>query len=217
MKRRLATIGLVAFVVMVLMFRMCRPIPRAHGEEPLRLVEDSTLQHATFAMGCFWHSEEIFLELKGVKEALPGYCGGTEPNPSYDMVGSGTTRYAESVDVAFDPHEISYEKLLEVFFAEHDPTIRDRQGNDEGPQYRSAIFYRNPDQRQAATAYVAHLAFEHRYASPIVTEVSSFRQFYRAEDYHLRYFQKHPGQPYIEAVTRPEVEKFRRDFPALLK
>src|SRR5665647_2516973 len=140
LKNGLGVFGLVVFVLALLIFRMCRPIAR--GTE-LHIETDSTLEHATFAMGCFWHSEEIFLEINGVKEVLPGYCGGSEPKPSYEIVGSGSTRYAESVDVTFDPKEISYARLLEVFFREHDPTTRDRQGSDEGPQYRSVIFYHN--------------------------------------------------------------------------
>ena len=176
---------------------------------------DSTAQHATFALGCFWHSEEIFLEIKGVKDAEPGYCGGTEPNPSYDLVGSGSTRYAESVDVTFDPSQISYQKLLEVFFAEHDPTTKDREGPDEGPQYRSAIFYHNTEQQQEAESYMRQIAGN--YSSPIVTELTPFSKFWRAEDYHLRYYRHHPDQPYIASVTRPEVEKFRREFPELVK
>jgi peptide-methionine (S)-S-oxide reductase len=206
--------GIVALVLMFLFFRACRPV--AHGEV-MPLVTNDSLEHATFAMGCFWHSEEIFLEIKGVKEALPGYCGGTEANPSYEMVGSGDTRYAESVDVAFDPNVTSYEKLLEVFFAEHDPTTPNRQGNDEGPQYRSAVFYHNSAQKLAVDTYLAKLRADQKYSSAIVTQVAPYDKFYRAEDYHLRYFRKHPGQPYIEGVTRPEVEHFRKDFPELLK
>jgi peptide-methionine (S)-S-oxide reductase len=186
--------------------REIAPIPQEY---------DSTLQHATFALGCFWHSEEIFLEIKGVKNALPGYSGGTEPDPSYELVGSGETRYAESVDVEYDSTQISYQKLLEVFFAEHDPTTKDRQGPDEGPQYRSAIFYHSPEQQQEAEAYIAQISG--KYNSPIVTQVTPFTKFYRAEDYHLRYYRNHPDQGYISAVTRPEVEKFRKDFPDLLK
>jgi peptide-methionine (S)-S-oxide reductase len=177
--------------------------------------EDSTLQHATFALGCFWHSEEIFLEIKGVKNAWPGYCGGTETDPSYEMVGSGETRYAESVEVEYDSTQISYQKLLEVFFEEHDPTTKDRQGPDEGPQYRSAIFYHTPEQKQEAEAYIAQISG--KYSSPIVTQVAPFTAFHRAEDYHLRFYRNHPDQGYIVAVTKPEVEKFQKDFPELVK
>ncbi|HEX5315411.1 MAG TPA: peptide-methionine (S)-S-oxide reductase MsrA [Candidatus Kapabacteria bacterium] len=188
---------------------------KSDGAKLVAMDSDSTTQHTTFAMGCFWHSEEIFLEIKGVKDAEPGYCGGTEPNPSYDLVGSGSTRYAESVDVTFDPSQISYQKLLEVFFAEHDPTTKDRQGPDAGPQYRSAIFYHSPEQQQEAESYIHKIASN--YTSSVVTEVAPFSKFWRAEDYHIHYFRNHPDQPYIAAVTRPEVEKFRKDFPELLK
>ncbi len=182
---------------------------------PVVQQDDTTLQHATFALGCFWHSEEIFLEIKGVKNAVPGYSGGTEADPSYEMVGSGETRYAESVNVEYDSTQISYRKLLEVFFAEHDPTSLNRQGPDEGPQYRSAIFYHNAEQKQEADAYIAQISG--KYSSPIVTQVAPFTGFHQAEDYHLRYFRNHPDQPYIAGVTKPEVDKFRRDFPELVK
>jgi peptide-methionine (S)-S-oxide reductase len=181
-------------------------------------LDDKNLEHATFALGCFWHSEEIFLEVKGVKEALPGYSGGTEKSPDYEMVGSGTTGYAESVDVTYDPSVISYGKLLEIFFAEHDPTTPNYAAPDEGPQYRSVIFYRNDDQKKQAEDYIAKLTASHKYSNPIITQVTPFTKFYKAEDYHIRYYRNHPsGQPYIDNVTRPEVEKFRKDFPDLVQ
>jgi peptide-methionine (S)-S-oxide reductase len=182
------------------------------------VTDNKNLEHATFAMGCFWHSEEIFLEVKGVKQALPGYSGGTEKNPSYEMVGTGSTRYAESVDITYDPSVITYGKLLEIFFAEHDPTTPNYAAPDEGPQYRSAIFYYNDVQKKAAEEYIAKLTASHKYIKPIITEVSPFTKFYKAEDYHIRYFRNHPsGQSYIDNVTKPEVEKFRRDFPELVQ
>jgi peptide-methionine (S)-S-oxide reductase len=175
-------------------------------------------EHATFALGCFWHSEEIFLEIKGVKEALPGYCGGTEKDPSYEMVGTGSTGYAESVDVTFDPSVISYGKLLEVFFAEHDPTTPNYAYPDEGHQYRSVIFYRNADQKKQSEDYIAKLTASHKYDKPVITQVTPFTKFYKAEEYHIRYYRNHPsGQPYIDHVTKPEVEKFRKDFPEWVK
>jgi peptide-methionine (S)-S-oxide reductase len=204
-----------ALAVTVFIVISCNGSAKREVAPPVVQQEDSTLQHATFALGCFWHSEEIFLEIKGVQNALPGYCGGTEADPSYEMVGSGETRYAESVDVAYDPSQISYHKLLEVFFAEHDPTTPDRAGPDEGPQYRSAIFYHNDEQKQEAEAYMKEIAG--KYSAPIVTQLAPFTKFYRAEDYHLRYYRNHPDQGYIAAVTKPEVEKFRRDFPELVK
>ncbi len=172
---------------------------------------------ATFSLGCFWHSEEMFLEIKGVKNAVPGYCGGTEPDPSYELVGSGSTRYAESVNIIYDPAIISYKKLLEVFFKEHDPTTPDMQYPDQGPQYRSAIFYHSDSQRAEATSYISQLTNDRIYKAPVVTELSPFKKFYRAEDYHIRYVQNHPDNPYVAQVTIPEIEKFRRDFPDLIK
>jgi len=210
-------ISLLVALLLIMGGSSCRSDAKGDTSKLLDVTSDSTLRHATFAMGCFWHSEEIFLEIKGVKEALPGYSGGTAANPSYEDVSTGTTGHAESVEVTFDPREISYEKLLEVFFAEHDPTTLNRQGNDEGPQYRSAIFYHNAAQEKAARAYIARLTDNHRYASPKVTQVAPFQKFYRAEEYHLRYFRNHPDQPYCAMVTKHEVEKFRKDFPDLVK
>ena len=175
------------------------------------------LEHATFAMGCFWHSEEIFSEIKGVKESLPGYSGGTEKDPSYEMVGTGSTGYVESVDVTFDPAIISYSKLLEIFFAEHDPTTPNYAAPDEGPQYRSVIFYRSDAQKKDAEEYIAKLNASHKYSNPIITQELPFAKFYKAEDYHIKYYKRHPsGQSYIDNVTKPEVERFRKDFPELV-
>ena|ERR1017187_6849401 len=223
MKKLLVALTIVVSGLALFGTSSCKSITKndsAQKDSEAQVADTSSypaLDHATFAMGCFWHSEEIFLEIKGVKNALPGYCGGTEANPTYDLVGSSTTRYAESVDVAYDPSQVSYTKLLEVFFAEHDPTTADRQGPDEGPQYRSAIFYHNGEQMQEAEAYIARLNAEHKYSSPIVTQVAPLTKFWRAEDYHLRYYRNHPDQGYIAAVTRPEVEKFQRNFPELVK
>jgi peptide-methionine (S)-S-oxide reductase len=175
------------------------------------------LERTTFAMGCFWHSEEIFSEIKGVTQALPGYAGGTEKNPSYEEVSSGTTRYAESVDVTFDPSIVSYGKLLQIFFTEHDPTTPNMAYPDEGSQYRSAIFYHSPAQKEQAEAYVAKMTSLHTFKNPIITQIAPFTTFYEAEGYHIHYYQAHSDQGYISSVTRPEVEKFRRDFPDMLK
>ena len=133
------------------------------------------------------------------------------------MVGTGTTGYAESVDVTYDPSVVSYSKLLEVFFAEHDPTTPNYAAPDEGPQYRSVIFYRNADQKKQAEEYIAKLTTSNKYSNPIITQVTQFTKFYKAEDYHIRYYRNHPsGQSYIDHVTKPEVEKFRKDFPELV-
>lgn len=175
-------------------------------------------EHATFAMGCFWHSEEIFSEIKGVAEALPGYSGGTVKDPSYEEVCSEKTGHAETVDIAYDPSVITYAKLLEVFFAEHDPTTPDMAYPDRGNQYRSVIFYRTPEQKKEADEYIAKLTASKKYTNPIITQVVPFTKFYPAEDYHIAYYRKHlSGQSYIDNVTKPEVEKFRKDFPELVK
>jgi peptide-methionine (S)-S-oxide reductase len=175
------------------------------------------LERATFSMGCFWHSEEIFSEIKGVTQALPGYAGGTEKNPSYEEVSTGTTRYAESVDVTFDPSVVSYGKLLQILFTEHDPTTPNMAYPDEGPQYRSAIFYHTQSQKDQAEAYVAKMTTLHTFKNQIITQIAPFTTFYEAEPYHIHYYRNHPDQGYILSVTRPEVEKFRRDFPDMLK
>ena len=209
----LSVMGLLAFYAVGITKTTLAP-------QPTTLVPETTqpgTERATFALGCFWHSEEMFLELKGVKDAVPGYAGGKKPNPSYDEVGTGETGYAESVDITYDPSVISYRKLLEILFAEHDPTTPNMQYPDEGTQYRSAIFYHDATPEKAAEDYIAKLTAEHKYKRPIVTEVVPFTTFYRAEDYHLRYVQKHPDQSYVAHVTMPELQKFRRDFAGLLK
>ncbi len=174
-------------------------------------------EKATFALGCFWHSEEMFSELKGVIEAVPGYSGGTAPNPSYEDVCTGLTGHAESVDITYDPTIITYNQLLQVFFTEHDPTTPNYAAPDEGTQYRSVVFYRNDDQKQQAEKYIAQLNASNKYKNPIITQVVPFTKFYQAEDYHLHYYRKHPNQGYISSVTRPEIEKFRKDFKDWLK
>jgi peptide-methionine (S)-S-oxide reductase len=179
--------------------------------------KNARTETATFAMGCFWHSEEMFAELKGVIESTPGYSGGTEKNPSYEEVSMGNTRHAESVDITYDPAVITYEKLLQVFFTEHDPTTPDYAAPDEGPQYRSMIFYRNAGQKQKAENYIASLTAQKKYPHPIITEVVPFTAFYKAEAYHIHYYRLHPDQGYIASVTRPEIEKFRKDFKDWLK
>jgi peptide-methionine (S)-S-oxide reductase len=173
---------------------------------------------AVFAGGCFWGVEAVFEHLKGVTDAVSGYAGGSVRSPSYEQVSSGTTGHAESVLVVYDPSRISYDQLLQVFFTvAHDPTQRDRQGPDVGPQYRSAIFYRNAAQRDAARRYIAKLAAARLYSQPIVTEVSPLGTFNRAEDYHQDYLAHHPNQPYIVINDAPKLEELRRRFPALYR
>ncbi len=167
---------------------------------------------ATLAGGCFWCLEAIFDDLKGVTDVVSGYSGGHTPNPSYDQVCTGRTGYAESVQVTFDPAVISFRELLEVFFTIHDPTTLNRQGNDVGTQYRSAIFYHSPEQKAAAEEVIARLAAEKVWDHPIVTELKPFTAFYPAEEYHQEYFARNPRQPYCQVVIAPKVTKFRKHY-----
>lgn len=172
---------------------------------------------ATLAGGCFWCLEAAFLQLKGIDKVVSGYMGGSVERPSYEQVCSGRTGHAEVVQIAFDPAEIGYEALLEVFFAIHDPTTPDRQGNDVGSQYRSAIFWHTAEQKAAAEAMVARLAAEGAYADPIVTEITAAATFWPAEDYHQDYFANHPNQGYCQFVVAPKVVKVRAKFAERLK
>jgi peptide-methionine (S)-S-oxide reductase len=172
---------------------------------------------ATFAGGCFWCLEAVFLDLNGVQKVESGYAGGSVPNPSYEQVCTGTTGHAEVVQVTFDPQVITYEELLEVFFAIHDPTTLNRQGNDVGTQYRSAIFYHSPEQKAAAEQAIARLTAASTLGRPVVTEVKPFTAFFRAEDYHQEYFRRNPAQPYCRLVVAPKVAKARKHFAPKLK
>ena len=173
---------------------------------------------ATFATGCFWCTEAVFEQLKGVLKVTSGYSGGKRPNPTYEEVSTGTTGYAECVQVVYEPDVISYDDLLQVFFEVHDPTSLNKQGADEGPQYRSAIFYHNAAQREKAQYYVAELDKSGAYSKPIVTEVSPFGRFYAAEDYHQDYYQNNKySNPYCAVVIRPKLEKFQKVFAKKLK
>jgi peptide-methionine (S)-S-oxide reductase len=173
-------------------------------------------QTAVFAGGCFWGIEAVFEHLKGVKSAVSGYAGGTTPSPSYDEVSSGTTGHAEAVQVVYDPSLVSYETLLHVFFSvAHDPTELNRQGPDVGTQYRSAIFYGDNDQKQAAETYIRQLTTAKVFDRAIVTEVVPLRAFYPAEEYHQNYMARHPNSAYIVINDAPKVEHLRRQFPAL--
>jgi peptide-methionine (S)-S-oxide reductase len=174
-------------------------------------------QTAILAGGCFWCLEAVFDELKGVESVESGYSGGHVPNPTYKQVCSDTTGHAEVVRVTFDPTIITYRDLLKVFFAIHDPTTLNRQGNDIGTSYRSAIFYLDDEQKRVAEEVIAELTAAQIWPNPIVTEVTPFDAFYLAEDYHQEYFAKNPFQPYCMAVVAPKVTKFRKQFVERLK
>jgi peptide-methionine (S)-S-oxide reductase len=174
-------------------------------------------QMATLAAGCFWSMEAIFKQLKGVERVVPGYAGGTATNPSYESVETGKTGYAETVNITFDPKVISYRDLVQVLLIARDPTTRNRQGPDEGPQYRSVIFYRTPEQKRVAEQAIREVNASHKWPNPIVTEIKPFKSFYRAEDYHLDYVRIHPNEPYIKFVVDPEIKEFREKFGDKLK
>ncbi len=167
-------------------------------------------EKATLGGGCFWCTEAVFKEVKGVVEVQPGYSGGHVKNPAYREVTTGRTGHAEVIQITFDPVVVSFEKLLEYFFATHDPTTLNRQGADVGTQYRSAIFYHSPEQKLAAEKVILQLENERVYDRPVVTEVTPFTAFYMAEDYHKDYFERNGGQPYCRLVVAPKVDKIRK-------
>jgi peptide-methionine (S)-S-oxide reductase len=172
---------------------------------------------ATLAGGCFWCLEAVYKELRGVESVVSGYAGGHVPRPTYRQVCEGTTGHAEVVQVTFDPREVTFRELLEVFFTIHDPTTPNRQGADVGTQYRSAIFYHTPEQRETAEQVIAELTAAGVWDAPIVTQVAPLTNFYPAEDYHQDYFENNPAQPYCRAVVAPKVAKFRKHFLEKLK
>lgn len=172
---------------------------------------------ATLAGGCFWCLESVFNRLRGVESAVSGYMGGHTPNPVYADICNGDSGHAEVVQVTFDPAEISYRELLEIFFTLHDPTQLDRQGNDVGTQYRSGIFFHSPEQKSEAEAVIAELAAARQFDAPIVTEVTEAATFYPAEDYHQGYFEQNPNQPYCQFVVAPKVMKARTKYVDRLK
>ncbi len=172
---------------------------------------------ATLAGGCFWCLEAVYDQLKGVHTVESGYTGGETDNPTYESVCGGKTGHAEAVRIAFDPGVIGYRDLLDVFFAIHDPTTLNRQGHDVGTQYRSAIFYHSPEQKESAEAAIAALTKDRVYANPIVTQVVPAKTWYEAEPYHQEYFARNPFQGYCAAVVSPKVAKFRKQFIARLK
>jgi peptide-methionine (S)-S-oxide reductase len=170
---------------------------------------------AVLGGGCFWCTEAVYLEVKGVNKVESGYTGGPQPNPTYEQVCSGTTGHAEVVRLEFDPEVISYRDILEIFFTIHDPTTLNRQGNDVGTQYRSVIYYQSPEQEATARQVMAEMA--HVWDAPIVTEISPAQPYFKAEDYHQNYFAQHPLQGYCAFVVEPKVTKFRKMHTARLR
>ena len=172
---------------------------------------------ATFGAGCFWCVEAVFQELEGVTSVASGYSGGGISNPTYKEVCSGLTGHAEVIQITYDPSKVSYKDLLEVFWQVHDPTTKDRQGNDVGSQYRSVIYYHSEEQKNLAEKYKKELEASGAFDKPIVTEISPFTKFYKAENYHQNYYKSNTSQPYCSMVVRPKVEKFKKVFKDKLK
>lgn len=172
---------------------------------------------ATLGGGCFWCLEAVFDDLKGVTSVESGYMGGPRPNPTYEQVCTGTTGHAEVVQITFDPAVVTFTEILEVFFVIHDPTTLNRQGNDSGTQYRSAIFYHSPSQKTAAEQVIKNLGGAGLWRDPVVTEITPATVFYIAEDYHQEYFARNPGAGYCQFVVAPKVAKFRKHFLGKLK
>ena len=179
--------------------------------------EGKRLETSTLGGGCFWCLEAVFERLEGVKEVVSGYTGGRVPDPSYELVCSGLTGHAEVVQVSFDPSVLAYRELLEIFFAFHDPTTLNRQENDVGTQYRSAIYYHTPEQERTAREVIEQLRRDGTWEDPIVTEVTPLDRFYPAEEYHRQYFQRNPTRMYCQAVVAPKVAKLRREYGGRLR
>jgi len=190
-------------------------IPHLKPNKPMEIQDK--LEVATFAGGCFWCTEAVFLELQGVKKVTSGYIGGKTINPTYKDICNGDTGHAEAIQITFDPNKIKFAELLEVFFATHDPTTLNRQGNDTGTQYRSEIFYNSSNQKKVSEEYIALLIKENTFGKPIVTVISEASKFYEAEDYHQNYYNQNKSQGYCSYVITPKVDKVRKLFKDKLK
>jgi peptide-methionine (S)-S-oxide reductase len=180
------------------------------------MTESNTTETATFAGGCFWCTEAIFLRLRGVEKVVPGYTGGSVPNPTYNDVTDGLTGHAEAIQITFDSNVISYDQLLNVFFELHDPTTLNQQGYDMGSQYRSAVYYSNEEQQQAAMRAIERVNASGRYANKVVTELAPLSDFYVAEDYHHNFYKQNPNYPYCAIIIDPKIQKLYKDFSELV-
>lgn len=215
---------LLSFLSVILLFACQSPsktsVPEASLTiEPTAFTESQkeNLDTATFAGGCFWCTEAVFERVRGVESVVSGYSGGEQPDPTYQQVSAGRTNHAEAIQIYYDPEQITYPELVEIFMGTHDPTQLNRQGPDVGKQYRSAIYYRTPQEKEAVEAYIRESTNSGRYSEPIVTQVEPFRAFYDAEDYHQNYYENNPNDPYILSVAKPKIKKFYKNFPEYLK
>ena len=208
-------------LVLSLVFGSCtakeKPIVKEEFKEPVKIKVKEGMEVATFAGGCFWCTEAVFLEIKGVEKVVSGYIGGKTKNPTYKDICTGETGHAEAIQITFNPNEVAYEDLLEVFFATHDPTTLNRQGADVGTQYRSEIFYHSEAQKTKAENYIQLLEKEKLYDKKIVTKVSSASVFYNAEEYHQNYYNQNSSQGYCQMVIAPKLEKLRKYYKSKLK
>ena len=216
MKGKILIIGITLAVLIAFYPGNKQSTKQSHKEqkEPMK---STMIDTATFGAGCFWCVEAVFQNVKGVQSVVSGYAGGTVPNPSYKEVCSGTTGHAEACQIIYDSKEISYPELLEIFWKTHDPTTLNRQGNDAGTQYRSAIFYHSDEQKKLAEHYKKELDSSGAFEAPIVTEVVPYTNFYKAETYHQNYYNDNTLQPYCMFVIRPKVEKFKKVFKDKMK
>jgi peptide-methionine (S)-S-oxide reductase len=208
---------LVSVIILVVTISCTKPDSMQTNISLATNIEYQNLEHATFAGGCFWCTEAVFERVRGVHEVISGYTGGDQKNPTYKQVSYGKTDHAEAVQISFDPNEISYQEMVEIFFATHDPTTLDRQGPDIGKQYRSAVYYHNSDQKEIALLHIKALTDKGKYPNPIVTQVEAVKTFYPAEDYHQDYYKNNPNNPYIQAIAKPKVVKLKKLFKDKLK
>ncbi|WP_370637570.1 peptide-methionine (S)-S-oxide reductase MsrA [Flavobacterium sp. K77] len=190
-------------------------VPKSIEKNNMEIQKDWDV--ATFAGGCFWCTEAVFLQLDGVTKVVSGYIGGRTLNPTYQEISGGMTGHAEAIEITFDPKKISYGELLEIFFATHDPTTLNRQGADSGTQYRSEVFYHNEAQKQLVTDYIALMTSENTFGKPIVTQISPATAFYVAEDYHQNYYNQNKTQGYCSYVITPKIEKLQKMYKDKLK
>ncbi len=188
-----------------------------NNNQKSKVMETKNLDTATFGGGCFWCVEAVYQQLNGVVSVASGYSGGQRANPTYEQVCSGATGHAEVIQIVYDTTKLSFDELLEVFWTVHDPTTLNRQGADVGTQYRSVVFYHNEHQKETTNSYIEKLNAEHAFNNPVVTEVSPFTTFYKAEDYHQNYYNENQNQPYCSLVIQPKVEKFKKVFGDKLK
>jgi peptide-methionine (S)-S-oxide reductase len=205
----------ILLLVLLISFGAC-----ARSDDNIKNMENQhngSYELATFGAGCFWCVEAVFQSLKGVEKVVSGYSGGHVKNPTYKQVCAGTTGHAEVCQIHYDPQVITFDELLEVFWSTHDPTTPNRQGNDIGPQYRSVVFYHNENQKELTEKYKETLNASGAFQNPIVTEITAFKDFYIAEDYHQEYYDLNPNQPYCTYIIQPKMEKLRKIFKEKLK